>query len=86
MKEIERSLKALANRRRLAIVKYLKSGGEASVGDKAESIHLSLRATSKHLSVLATADITEREQRGALVLYRLAELLPKYAKPIITLL
>lgn len=86
MKETERTLKALANRRRLAIVKYLKGRREASVGDIAGAIKLSFKATSKHLGLLAAADITEREQRGALMFYRLAEPQPKYAKPIISLL
>jgi len=73
MKELERLLKAFANRRRLAIIKYLKSRQEASVGDIAAAIKLSFRATSKHLNLLATADIVEREQRSLQIFYRLAD-------------
>jgi len=72
MKELERQLKALANKRRLAILKYLKKSKEATVGDIAEEIKLSFRSTSKHLAVLAANDIVEREQRSVQMFYRLA--------------
>ena len=72
MKDTERVLKALANRRRLAIVKYLKKKKEATVGDIAEQIRLSFKATSKHLGVLAGADIVEKEQRSLQMWYRLS--------------
>lgn len=73
MKELEKTLKALANRRRLAIIKYLKEHKEASVGDIAGAINLSFRSTSKHLAVLSAADIVEREQRSLQMFYRLLE-------------
>lgn len=72
MKNLERLLKAFANRRRLAIIKYLKKEGEANVGDIAEHIKLSYKATSKHLGVLASADIVEKEQRSLEMWYRLS--------------
>lgn len=85
MKELEKPLKALANRRRLAIVKYLKQNREASVGEIAGAIKLSFRATSKHLGILAAADILNKEQRSLTVHYRLASPLPRPAQPIIHL-
>lgn len=85
MKELEKPLKALANRRRLAIVKYLKQNREASVGEIAGAIKLSFRATSKHLGILAAADILDKEQRSLTVYYRLANPLPRAAQPIIHL-
>jgi DNA-binding transcriptional ArsR family regulator len=72
MKEIERVLKAMANRRRLAIVKYLKSEKEATVGDISGEIKLSFRSTSKHLNTLHSADVVEKEQRGSCVYYSLS--------------
>ena len=72
MKELEKTLKALANRRRLAILTHLKGRKEATVGDIAAAIKLSFRATSKHLGILAAAEIVEREQRSLNVYYRLA--------------
>ena len=72
MRDIERILKALANQRRLAIIKYIKSEKEATVGDIAHKIKLSFKATSKHLAILYGADIVEREQRGLQIFYKLS--------------
>lgn len=72
MRDLERTLKALANRRRLAIVRYLKQEREAPVGEIAGEIELSFKATSKHLRVLAAADIVEHDQRSLQMYYRLA--------------
>lgn len=72
IKEIEKVLKALANKRRLGIVKYLKKEKEAIVGDIAQAINLSFTATSKHLGVLAAADIVEKEQRGLEMWYKIS--------------
>ncbi len=74
MKNLERTLKALANKRRLEILKALKKapGDELSVGESAEKINLSFKATSRHLKLLTDADILEKEQRGLQVFYRLA--------------
>lgn len=72
MKNLERLLKALANQRRLTIIKYLKKYKEATVGDIAEHIKLSFKATSKHLGVLSAVDIVEKEQRSLQMWYRLS--------------
>ena len=72
MKKLEKQFKALANRRRLAILKFLKETKEATVTDIAEHIKLSIRSTSKHLAVLSAQDIVDKEQRGLLVYYRIA--------------
>jgi DNA-binding transcriptional ArsR family regulator len=68
---IERQLKALANKRRLAILKFLDSRSEATVGDIADHIRLSFKATSKHLLILSSTDIVDKEQRSKTVFYRL---------------
>jgi len=86
MKELEKSLKALANRRRLAILKHLKKSKEASVGDIASEIHLSFKSTSRHLAVLASADIIEKDQRSLRVFYRISSSLPTPARQILTIL
>ena len=82
MKDAEKMLKAFANRRRLAIVKYLKRG-EATVGEIAEEINLSFKSTSRHLTVLQTADILERDQRSLQAYYRLASSQNTIARTII---
>lgn len=86
MRELEKSLKALANKRRLAILQHLKSEGETSVGDISKEISLSLKSTSRHLAVLHGRDIVEREQRSSQVFYRLAAIQLPAAQRIIALL
>jgi len=86
MKELARILKALASERRLIIVRYLKTHQEAPVGELADNIHLSFRSTSKHLGVLASADLVEREQRSKQVYYRLAQDAKRLARTIINLI
>ena len=72
MKSLEKQLKAIANRRRLAILKYLKQNKEASVTEIALHIKLSFRSTSRHLAVLSAADILDRNQRSTQMFYRLS--------------
>jgi DNA-binding transcriptional ArsR family regulator len=66
---LEKYYKALANRRRLAILKYLKNVTKASVGQIAKELKLRLKATSKHLSQLSAIDCLEKEQQGLKVFY-----------------
>ena len=86
MKELEKTLKAFANKRRLAIVQFLKNKKEDSVGEIARVIHLSFRSTSRHLSVLLGADIVEKEQRSSQVFYRIKTQPTEAARKILALL
>lgn len=86
MNKLERILKALANKRRLNILKYLKKEKEASVGDISDKINLSFKSTSKHLSILFSADIVEKEQKNLQVFYRLSENLEPSAKYIVSII
>ena len=79
-RELEKVLKALANKRRVAILKYLKHIGRASVGEIANNIKLSFKATSKHLMILANVDIVEKEQESLMMFY----FLPKIKHPIVS--
>ena len=81
---MERVLKALANRRRLAIVKLLREKKEMSVGEMAEEIDLSFKATSKHLALLYSAGIVEKEQRSLMMFYRLAPELSPVVKNVLS--
>lgn len=83
MKESVQILKALANKRRLAIVKYLNHRREASVGEIAGAIKLSFRAISKHLGILSAVDIVEKEQRSLQMFYSLSQAIPRLAKQVI---
>jgi len=86
MKKLERILKALANKRRLAILRYLKKEKEASVSAIADEIRLSLHATSKHLRILAAADIVEKEQRSLQMFYRLLSPQKSVIRDVISIL
>ena len=79
IRKLEKILKALANRRRLAILRYLKKNKVASVADIADEIKLTFKATSNHLRVLATLDLLEREQQGYHGMYRIV----KDQKPVV---
>ena len=83
IKDLEKILKALANKRRLAMVIYLKKNQKASVGEISGEIELSFKATSKHLSVLFAADILEKDNDGLRMIYRLNGEMPSFAKLII---
>ena len=73
-KQLEKIFKALANKRRIAIVKYVykHKAGEATVGEISRAIKLSFKSTSRHLAVLNDADIIDREQRNIEVYYFLS--------------
>ena len=71
MQETEKILKALANRRRLTILKLLSNNSKSSVRYIAKEIKLSFKATSKHLGILLNAGILEREQVNLLMYYSL---------------
>ena len=86
MRNLEKTMKALANRRRLGIVKPLKKDGAVSVADIAREIGLSFKATSKHLGVLKAADIVESDQRSVRVFYHLVSAQKPAAARIIALL
>ncbi len=72
LKELEKILKGLGNRRRLAIVQFLKKNSGASVGDIAEAIKLSYKSTSHHLRIMTAAGILSRDQQSAEASYSLA--------------
>lgn len=62
-------MKALANKRRMNIIRYLSRKKEATVGDIAKNIKLSFKSTSRHLTILYAADLVEREQRSLQIFY-----------------
>lgn len=82
LQHVEKVLKALANKRRLAIVQYLKSEREAIVSEISEEIKLSFKATSRHLAILFAAEIVDKEQRGLQMHYRLSPNLDRMVKHI----
>ena len=85
MRELERSLKALANQRRLAILKHLKENQEATVGELAVAIKLSFKSTSRHLAVLLATNIVDRDQRSTQMFYRLVPAQKSVVRHVISL-
>lgn len=71
--QAEKILKALANRRRIKIIKYLERNKKASVSELAEHLKLSFKSTSKHLAVLKSADIVQSEQVSLACFYSLSK-------------
>mgnify|MGYP001266173754 CR=1 FL=1 len=63
-KELEKIFKALANRRRLTILSFIKKKKQANVGEISEAIKLSFKSTSRHLNILVSAGILDKEQNG----------------------
>ncbi len=86
MKETEKILKALANRRRLTIAKYLNRVGSASVSDIADEIRLSFNATSKHLGIMRSADILDRNQINLNMIYSLSKPISPILKTTLSIL
>lgn len=82
-KELEKILKVLASRRRLDIIRFLKNKRGVTVGDIAQEIGLSFKSTSKHLRILYSADILERDNNSLEGYYRLAEIDNEVIKRIV---
>jgi DNA-binding transcriptional ArsR family regulator len=85
-RKVEKTLKALANGRRLAIISFLKERNEATVGDIARHINLSFKATSKHLVLLSSSELVTKEQRDLFVYYRLSPIIPPYIQSLLAIL
>jgi len=86
IKNLERILKALANQRRLAIIKILSKEKELDVDEISELISLSFKATSKHLAILRQLDIVDRRQVKLNMYYRLSNNLPKVVKLLLNII
>ncbi|MDO8552780.1 MAG: metalloregulator ArsR/SmtB family transcription factor [bacterium] len=69
--ELERQLKVLGNRRRLAILNLLRKRKDVNVSDIADAIKLSLTSTSRHLIMLERMGFVEKEQKSLNVYYRI---------------
>ena len=84
LKGLEKILKVLGNRRRLAILALLNGESEATVGEIAHTIKLSFTATSRHLGILRAVDLVEKDQRGLEVYYSLSKNLGRIVTNVLT--
>ena len=85
-KRIEKTLKALANHRRLDILIILKKQKNVTVGEIAEIIRLSFKSTSRHLAVLAAAEIITRDQISSYVYYKISPDIPTVVRHVLSTL
>jgi len=83
MKETVQILKALANERRLKILRILNNDPGKSVSDLAGDIHLSFKATSRHLQKLKDARLVLSEQRNTNQHYYLCKEISPIVKGLI---
>lgn len=83
LRDIERILKGLANRRRLVVVKLLLKRKEVTVAAVAGFLNLSFKATSRHLAILRQLGIVENRQQGLYVYYRIAPHLPEVVRAFV---
>lgn len=84
--KLEADLRILAESHRLAILHLLKTNGDLSVGQIADHLEISFKATSKHLLYLAKKDILRRRYDGPFVLYRVADNISEPARSIVSIL
>jgi ArsR family transcriptional regulator len=83
--QTEKILKALANRRRIKIVKYLAENKKACVTELAGHLGLSFKSTSKHIAVLKNADLIEAEQVSLNNYYQLVRPLHAFVRELLVI-
>jgi DNA-binding transcriptional ArsR family regulator len=86
IKQKSRELKSLANEHRLGIILYLKKKKTASVGEIADNLKISFKATSKHLLFLKKAGVLVKRFDNPFVYYSLSSNSSKLIKDLISFL
>ena len=69
--------RALANANRLKVIKMLLDGRKMNVTEIAETLGISLKATSNHLAILKNLDVLEPKGTDGHVFYSLNPKLPQ---------
>ena len=72
IKNLSKKFKALANERRLKIVKELMRYKKLTVGEISDKINLSFRSTSRHLKILEAVGFVSWQQTGLNVYYSIS--------------
>jgi DNA-binding transcriptional ArsR family regulator len=75
--------RALANINRLKIIGFLSDGRKMNVGDIAESLKISFKATSSHLAMLKNLDVLEAQGMAGHVFYSLNPQMPNDFRKIL---
>ena len=84
--ELNAELKILADINRLGILKFLKKRKQASVGEIADSLKISFKATSKHLLFLVRKGILVNKKDGPFVIYYISNNLSLSIRSVIDLI
>ena len=71
IKRLTRVFKALANERRLIIIKSLRSDSKV-VSYLSDDLGISIRCVSKHLQKLERENLITRKKKGKYVIYQVA--------------
>jgi len=75
--------RALANINRLKIIRMLSDGRGMSVGDIADTLKISFKATSNHLAILKNLDVLEATGAAGHVFYSLNAGMPRDFRTIL---
>ena len=75
--------RVLVNINRLKIIKMLADGHKMNVGDIAEDLNISFKATSNHLAILKNLDVLEAQGSAGHVFYSFNRQPPKDFQKII---
>ncbi len=75
--------RTLGNINRLKIIGMLFGGAKLNVGDIAQKLHISFKATSNHLAMLKNLDIIEAQSTAKHVFYFLSKEMPADFKKIL---
>ena len=86
MKRLTVVFRALANINRLKIIKMLSAGARMTVGEIAEELEISFKATSNHLAILKNLDVLESRGAEGHVFYFINHQMPKYFKEAIEII
>lgn len=84
--DLEKLLRALGNKNRLAILGHLKKNKGATVTDIASALSMKVSGVSQHLRILTESDIIESKKRGTYVSYRLSLKQSEPTKKVLVLL
>lgn len=83
MKRLTVVFRTLANINRLKIIKTLADGRKMNVGDIAEDLKISFKATSNHLAMLKNLDVLEARGVDGHVFYSINPQMPEDFQKII---
>ena len=75
-KKLTNVFKALANQRRLTIIKLL-ANNSISVSDLSRELKVTIKSASKHLGKLERENLIHKEQKGKFVMYQISNTFKK---------